>query len=507
MLGMNEVQLRQRIAKLEKENKRLDRRNQFLEEQFRLAQQKQFGTSSEGYPGQGELFNEAEALVEQSEVEPEQEDISYIRNKAKRKPLPKDLPREVVIHDIADEDKVCDCCEGELHCIGEDKSEKLEFMPAQVKVIEHVRPKYACRACEKDGIQNHIKQAPVPNSVIPKGYATPSLLSQIITSKYQYGLPLYRQEAMFKQYGIELSRKTMADWMIKSADILQVLYDRLRQTLLQQSVIQADETTLKVIKEDKATSYMWLYATGADSPEGKIKDSTIPNIVLFDYHNSRSGQCAVDFLGNYSGYLQCDGYAGYHQTQATLVGCWAHARRKFVEAKTAQGALNKNKQSGKADWALNHIQKLYRIETSIKDKLTDERYQTRQEKSLPLLKQFEAWLIKSEQQVLPKTKLGEAITYCVNQWEKLNHYLLDGQLNIDNNRAERAIKPFVIGRKNWLFSQTAKGAEASAILYSIIETAKANGLVPFDYLMTLLDSISQPQYDIQSLLPWSINNN
>lgn len=503
MLGMNEIQLHQRIAELEKENMRLDRRNQFLEEQFRLAQQKQFGASSEGYPSQGELFNEAEELVEQSEVEPEQEEISYTRSKAKRKPLPKDLPREVVIHDIADEDKVCDCCQGELHCIGEDKNEKLEFIPAKVKVIEHVRPKYACRACEKDGIPNHIKQAPVPNSVIPKGYATPSLLAQIITSKYQYGLPLYRQEAMFKQYGIELSRKTMADWMIKSADILQILYDRLRQILLQQSVIQADETSLKVIKEDKTTSYMWLYATGADSPDGNVKDSSIPNIVLFDYHNSRSGQCAVDFLGTYSRALQCDGYAGYHQTQATLIGCWAHARRKFVEAKTAQG----KKASGKADWALNHIQKLYRIETSIKDKSIDKRYQIRQAKSLPLLKQFEQWLIKSEQQVLPKTKLGEAIQYCLNQWQKLTRYTLDGQLNIDNNRAERAIKPFVIGRKNWLFSQTAKGAHASAILYSISETAKANGLTPFDYLNHLLEQISQPNYDIENLLPWNIYTN
>lgn len=181
-----------------------------------------------------------------------------------------------------------------------------------------------------------------------------------------------------------------------------------------------------------------------------------------------------------------DGYAGYHHTQAILVGCWAHARRKFTEAKTAQG----KKASGKADWALNHIQKLYRLETQIKDKSIGERYRTRQEKSLPLLKQFEAWFIKSGQQVLPKTQLGEAIQYCLNQWDKLQRYTLDGQLNIDNNRAERAIKPFVIGRKAWLFSQTENGAKASAVLYSIIETAKANGLTPFDYLMHLLEQLS-----------------
>ena len=215
------IVLKQLLLKQELLLAKKDSRLAYLEEQFRLAQQKQFGASSEGYPGQGELFNEAEELVVEAPVE--KEEISYTRNKPKRKPLPKDLPREVVIHDIADEDKVCDCCQGELHKIGEDTAEKLEFIPAQVKVIEHVRPKYACRACEKDGTHNTIKQAPVPNSVIPKGYATPSLLSQIVTSKYQFGLPLYRQEAMFKQYGIELSRKTMADWMIKCAHVLQPL--------------------------------------------------------------------------------------------------------------------------------------------------------------------------------------------------------------------------------------------------------------------------------------------
>ena len=252
-------------ATLKKMLSQMVSRYQYLEEQFRIAQHKQFGKSTEGHPGQGELFNEAEELVAEVET-PEQEAISYTRNKPKRKPLPSDLPREVIVHDIPEADKTCDCCASELHCIGEDKSEKLQFIPAQVKVIEHVRLKYACRTCDKDGTSNTIKQAPVPHSVIPKGYATPSLLSQIITSKYQFGLPLYRQEAMFKQHGIELSRKTMADWIIHCAELFKPLYDQLHQHLLQQPVIQADETTLKVVDSDKSTSYMWLYATGADSP-------------------------------------------------------------------------------------------------------------------------------------------------------------------------------------------------------------------------------------------------
>ena len=471
-------------------------RYQYLEEQFRIAQHKQFGQSTEGHPGQGELFNEAEAFAVESDTQ--EEAISYPRKKPTRKPLPKDLPREVIVHDISDEEKVCGCCAGELHRIGEDKSEKLQFIPAQVKVIEHVRPKYACRTCEKDGISNTVKQAPVPHSVIPKGYATPSLLSQIITSKYQYGLPLYRQESMFKQHGIELSRKTMADWIIRCAELFKPLYDQLHQHILKQPVIAADETTLKVVESEKVNSYMWLYASGADSPIGNISGTEIPNIVLYDYHNSRAGQCAVDFLKGYSGYLQVDGYQGYEQTQATLIGCWAHARRKFMEAKKGAG----KKGSGKADWALNHIQKLYRLETQLKDKTVEVRYITRQEKSVPLLSQLHMWLMKSAQQVLPKTKLGEAIQYCLNQWKKLVHYTLDGLLSIDNNPAERAIKPFVIGRKNWLFSQTATGANASAALYSIVETAKANDLNVFEYVMACLDVLSRPNVNIEQLLPW-----
>lgn len=212
-------------------------------EQWRLAQQKQFGKSSEVSPGQGELFDETTAdLDDNLDTGSDTQTVSYTRTKPKRKPLPKDLPRETVVLDIDESDKVCECCQGELHQLGEDRSEKLEFIPAQLKVIETVRPKYACRECEKTGINNPIQQAAMPPSIIPKGIATPSLLSQIITGKFQYSLPLYRQEAMFKQYGIELSRRTMSDWMKKCAEALQPLYDRLHSILLEQPVIQADES-------------------------------------------------------------------------------------------------------------------------------------------------------------------------------------------------------------------------------------------------------------------------
>jgi transposase len=492
--------LQELVVALRAQNDDLVAKNQRLSEMFRLAQQKRFGKSSEAYPGQGELFNEAEELVEQAVVD-EEETITYTRHKPKREKISADIPRERVIHDISDEDKICDCCQHALHPIGEDTSEKLEFIPAQVKVIVNVRPKYACKACEKNGTSNTIKQAPVPASIIPKGYATPSLLSQIITSKYQFGLPLYRQEAMFKQYGIELSRKTTAQWMMKCADILQILYDTLRQRLLEQPVIYADETTLKVVSDNKSKSYMWLYASGADSPEGKLAGTDIPNIVLYDYNASRAGQVAIDYLDGYAGYMHVDGYVGYHKTQATLVGCWAHARRYFTDA---QKAMGKHK-SGKIEWALNHIQKLYRVETLIKGKTPDERYRIRQEKSLPLLAEFKTWLIKSKAQVISQNDLSAAIQYCLNQWEKLQRYTLDGHLSIDNNRAERAIKPFVMGRKAWMFSQTANGAKASAVLYSIVETAKANGLTPYNYITYLLEQFSQPEQDLERLMPWNVN--
>ena len=287
----------------------MSRKYAYLEEKFRLAQHKQFGKSTEGYPGQGELFNELEQLVDQLEAKPseaDKESITYERKKPVRKPLPKDLPRDVIIHDLADEDKSCDDCGHELHRMGEDKSEQLEFIPAQIKVIEHVRPKYSCRHCEQHATKVTIKQAPVPASPIPKSFATASLLSQIITSKYQYGLPLYRQENLFKEYGIPLSRQTMSSWLLKCADLLKPLYDKLHQHLLQQNVIQADETTLKVIESDKTKCYMWLYCTGTDSPDSNHTD--IPNIVLYDFHESRASQCAIDFLQGHSGYLQVEGY-------------------------------------------------------------------------------------------------------------------------------------------------------------------------------------------------------
>jgi len=245
---------------------------------------------------------------------------------------------------------------------------------------------------------------------------------------------------------------------------------------------------------------MWVYCTGSDSINTENDKNKPPNLVLYDYQNSRAGQCARDYLKDFCGYLQVDGYAGYEKGNATLVGCWAHARRKFIEAQKAQ---IKGK-TGKADWAINHIRKLYRIEAEIKQKTAQEKQMTRQERSRPLLDQLKVWLDKSALQVPPKSAVGKAIAYSLRQWPKLMRYTENGYLNIDNNRAERAVKPFVIGRKNWLFSNTASGAQASAMMYSLVETAKANGLIPFDYLQYLLEQLPTNPENIDYLMPWNV---
>jgi transposase len=479
---------------------------QGLLEQFRLAQQKRFGASSESHDHQGELFNEAEVTVD-APVELTTGDVAPPKKRAKRQPLSKDLPREVITHDISEADKQCTCGH-QLTVMGQDSSEKLKFIPAQISVIEHVRLKYSCKHCETKGTQANIKQAPVPASPIPKGFATPSLLSQLITSKYQYALPLYRQEILFKQHGIELSRQTMADWMMKSAALFKPLYDLLHQQLLIQPIIHADETTLKVINDERVKSYMWVYCTGADSPNTEPRYQDLSNIVLYDYQDgSRAGTCVNRFLATehtvFKGYLQVDGYAAYQQASKKLVGCWAHARRKFKEAIVGQGKTKTGKVS-KADMALNMIAKLYKIETQIQSLSLEERLYFRRTHSCAQLTEIKRWLDKSVEQVSSKSALGKAIHYSLNQWPSLTRYIEDSRLNIDNNRAERAVKPFVIGRKNWLFNHNHRGAEASAILYSIIETAKANGLIPFDYIEHCLEQLSHPTCNLNSLLPWRV---
>lgn len=379
---------------------------------------------------------------------------------------------------------------------------ELKVIPAQVKVVKHVKYVYACRQCEQHGTENPIVTANMPNPVYPGSLASASAMAYIMNQKYVESLPLYRQEKQLARLGVSISRQTMANWMIYGADTwLRLMYERMRDHLLKQDILCADETTLQVLKEPgrsaTSTSYMWLYRTGREGPP----------TILYDYQQTRASKHPRKFLHGFKGYLQVDGYQGYNNLPGvTLVGCLAHARRKFTEAIEA---LPKEKRTKDvvAQQGLDFCNKLFAIEREIKDMTSEERYRIRLERSQPVLDAFSAWLREQTPKVLPKSALGQAIKYSRNQWEKLVSYLKDGRLEIDNNRSERSIKPFVISRKNFLFANTPKGARSSAIIFSIVETAKENGLNPFYYLTYLfeelpnLDTTDESQLD--RLLPWS----
>ena len=501
--SQNIADLQAMVKALISEKKEWQQERQSLIEQFKLALDRQFAKRSEALKpyndAQGDLFNEAECEVAKVDEEiVTTTATTTTKKRGKRQPLPKNLPRDTLVLDLDAHDKQCPCCQHTLHQIGEDRSEKLEFTPAVLKVVEIVRPKYACRQCEHNAETSRIHQQPAPESILPKSVATESLLANIILGKYQYALPLYRQETLFTQSGIALSRTTMARWVIQVSDKFKPLYQALRAHLLEQGVVQADETSLNVLKENKQC-YMWLYCSGADSPGGPL--AGMKNIVLFDDQNSRARSCPVGFLGDYSGYLQSDGYRVYDGlSHVTNVGCFAHARRKFMEARKLQG---KGK-TGKADVALAKIQKLYALESRLKASSATTRYEERQAHAKPMLDDLYAWL--TSQKVLGSSALGKAIKYTLGQWPKLIRYVDDGHLSIDNNRAERAIKSLVIGRKNWLFANTPNGAQASALLYSIIETAKANGLILYDYMVKCMKELAKPKPDIDSLLPWNFSH-
>lgn len=472
-----------------------------LREQITLLLQKRFGVSSEKHPGQQELFDEVEGSdddqVDDTKLDTDSEIkvAGHKRRRAGRKPLPAHLPRVEVIHDLPEEEQICAADGHRLHRIGEEISEQLDIIPAKIQVIRHIRPKYACRHCETG-----IKTASLPTQIIPKSIATPGLLAHIAISKYADALPLYRQEQMFKRIGVELSRTSMAQWMIHTAKILAPLMDLLHQQLLASRVLQMDETPIQVLKEPGKTpqskSYMWVILSG----------SADPPVVWYDYDPSRGRAVPERLLGDYAGYLVTDGYAGYQsvtaRNQITGLGCWAHARRKFDEAMKVQGT----QRSGRAHYAMSEIRKLYAIERKMANKNQDERYQIRQTQAKAIIDKLRTWLDKTRPQVPPKTTLGKALRYLDNEWPRLVRYLDDAELPLDNNRCENAIRPFVIGRKNWMFSASQTGARASATLYSLIETAKHNRLEPYRYLRYVLTEIAKGQKDVKTLLPFNLKS-
>jgi transposase len=485
--------------------RRAEKENNLLREQIRLLYAKMFGKKSEKRTGeeanpQLPLFD----MPEPAETEPERETVevpAHSRQKSGRKPLPAALPRVDVIHDIDEAEKTCGCGTT-LSRIGEDVSEKLDIIPAVIRVIRHIRPKYACRQCEgleTDGAA--VKIAPPPKQIIDKGIATAGLLAHILIAKFCDALPFYRQEKQFDRLGADLGRATMCNWAMKAADACRPVLELLHREIRSGPLINIDETTVQVLAEPgrapTTKSYMWVCRGG---PPGK------PGI-LYHYAPSRSAAVAKALLQSYAGVVQTDGYAGYDflDRQPTIVhaGCLAHVRRKFDEAKKGLGkATNK---TGSADVALSYIGKIYRIEAEARRrKLTPEQLLAeRQNKARPIFNEFFVWLNKKATQVIPKSLLGIAVNYALGHWNKLMVYLDHPGMSPDNNIAENAIRPFVVGRKNWLFAGTPKGAQASADLYSLIETAKACGLEPYRYLRYLFEKLPFTDSDegYQALLP------
>ena len=497
LIAQNERVLEQKDKVLE--NK--DRIIKAMEEALRLHKLRRFGASSEKSADQHELFNEAELAVVAEEglaeqdalLEADQPAAKQPRKRKGRKPLPADLPRVRVEHDVPDADKQCECgCARDV--IGEETSEQLDIIPADIRVLVHVRKKYACKRCEAG-----VVTAPLPAQPIPKSNASPGLLAHIVTAKYQDALPLHRQEAILARHGVDIPRNTLAGWIIKAGELVQPLLNLLEDHLLSYPVLHCDETPVQVLNEQgkraQSKSYMWVRVGGPPTQPTR----------LFHYAQSRSGDVARLLLDGYEGYVQTDDYAGYNlacaSSEITQLGCWAHARRKFVEAqKVAAG-------TGKADLAIAMIGKLYAIERRIQHSTPEERKAIRQQEAIPQLEKIRQWLDKTLHTTLPKGALGKALGYLHKNWDKLAVYTEDGRLSIDNNPAENAIRPFVLGRKNWLFSASVDGARASANLYSLIETAKANGLEPYYYLRTVFKELptAQSVEAIEALLPWNLS--
>jgi len=410
---------------------------------------------------------------------------------------------EVVEHDLPPDEQICAECSGQLHVMGRETRRELVIIPATVKIREHVRKVYSCRQCEKDSENVPIVKAPMPNPVIKGSFASGEAAAHIMYQKFVMHAPLYRQEQDWNRQGIMLSRQTMSNWLIRATeDWLEPIYNRLHKLLLARNVLHADETTLQVLQEPGKTSqsksYMWLYRTSGDTDRP---------IVLYEYQPGRHAKYPKKFLEGFAGYLHTDGYDGYRDLPGSVavIGCWAHMRRYFDEALKVlppKSQIGSDELIGK-----QYCDNLFALEKEFAENFSspDKRFRERQERSKQVLDDFFSWVTGLN--VLPKSLLGKAIHYAISQRKYLERYLLDGRLEISNNRAERSIKPFVIGRKNFLFANTPRGAKASAIMFSMIETAKENGLNPFDYLVHIFKTAPNlTKADLASaeaLLPWS----
>ena len=496
------------IEHLENTIKDLQNQVSNLTEMVLLLRKEKFGSSSEKTPkqvdGQLSLFNEAEIEADSKSEEPvicRKGSMYHKKPKTSREELLKDLPVEEFPCVLHPDDMFCNQCGTTLKEIGFVKvRDEIEYIPAKVQIIRYMQQACECPAC-KHTTKPFIKKAAVPKSVLNHSLASPSSVSYVMYQKYVNSIPLYRQEKDWEQMGIALSRATMANWVIRSSqDHFEPVIRHLQKELLKREVIHCDETPVQVLKEEgkkpQTKSYMWLYRTGND---GKAP------IILYDYQPSRSGENAASYLKDFKGYVHSDGYSGYNKLDGiTRCGCWAHLRRKFVEAIPDKKAADAPLTS--AEIGRDYCNQLFKVEESIKDLTPEERFCKRLELEKPILEAFWCWL--KSLNVLKGSALGKAVTYAMNQRPFMENYLLDGRCALSNNAAENAIRPFTVGRKNWLFADTPKGASASAAVYSIIETAKANGLNVFAYLQHLLlympdtDWQNHPE-ELDDLMPWS----
>lgn len=493
-----------------------DQRIKHLEEALRSLRAGQFGASREKLtdaPGQGALFNEAEVIAELQELSgtnaplsatPQRENKKRSNDKPGRRALASHLPRIEIRHELPEADRICAC--GCVRTeISTEPSEQLDYVPAKIQVLRHLRVKYACSACESGSVS----LAPVPAQILPKTNAAPGLLAQIVTSKYVDALPLYRQEQIFARHGVQLSRATQAAWIMGLIEPLTPLLNLMNERLRDSGYIRMDETPLQVLKSDKTPqSDHWMWVRVSGPPRQRI--------IIFDYHPNRSAEAAEQLLTGATGYLQTDGYVAYdgvaNKLHLTHLGCMAHARRRFFEAIKALPKDQANTTTT-AHEAVRRIDALYAIERDIKEqanrdpenKHSEQRQRIRLERARPLVESLHAWALARQAATLPSGKLGEAFAYLLTQWPKLVRYLEDPRLALDTNVAENAIRPFALGRRNWLFADTVKGAKASAALFSLIETAKANGLEPFAYLRNLFEKLplAKTVDDIEQLLPFN----
>ncbi|MDR0475859.1 MAG: IS66 family transposase [Treponema sp.] len=513
---INEIE--QRHQQLETRNKELEsavielKNYQYkyfeVKEQLDLLLHKRFGRSAEQLledKSQPLLF-EPEAVPSESDVQAKQEETlkikSYSRKKGGRKPLSDNLTRDERVIDIPESEKTC-ACGAKLTRIGEEVSEKLQIIAPRIFVEKIVRPKYACRQCEgtEDEEKAVVRIAPVEPSIIPKSIVSPSLLSTIVTQKFEMHLPYYRQEKQFEYIGVTISRQDMSNWQQKAYQNLAPLFGFLKESLKSGPVIQMDETTVQVMGEedrkDTQKSYMWLARGGLPGKK----------VLWYEYHETRASHNAKKFLEGYKGYLQTDGYEGYDCAVKDMpgiihVGCFAHARRKFFEAAKVA------KDGRTAQEGIKYIRNLYDIEDDLRSQgLDDIKFLSeRKAQAEPALEKFKTWLMKRQEDIPPTLLLGKAIHYSLAQWDKMAAYLGSQQLTPDNNACENAIRPFVLGRKNWLFCKSPQGAESSCGMYTLIETAKQNGLIPFNYLIALLERapLAVLPEDWKKLLPWNI---